>query len=213
MQYRRAQSHAQRGMRHGIVTATVMLPCLSATSWQRNRRFGLSIALVQAPGETGKLMMTHCDGVPRDVPKARQRSQRGFTLIELMIVVVIIGILAALAIPRFMTASVRAKQSEAKLILKQIYNEEHAYRQVYNRYFIPGGAADAANPHAFAPLCVEIMKAARYTFTITTADAGVATFTAQATVGGNGLDEDANPDTWTINELGQLVATSDDATI
>ena len=51
--------------------------------------------------------------------------QKGFTLIELMIVVVIIGILAALAIPRFMTATVKSKQSEAKGILKQMYTMEN----------------------------------------------------------------------------------------
>jgi type II secretion system protein G len=62
------------------------------------------------------------------------RNSKGFTLIELMIVVVIIGILAALAIPRFTQASARAKEKEADGILKQIYTLQETYKANNGKY-------------------------------------------------------------------------------
>ena len=56
-----------------------------------------------------------------------KKIQRGFTLIELMIVVAIIGILAAIAIPNFMRFQARSKQSEAKTNLKGVFTGQRSY--------------------------------------------------------------------------------------
>ncbi len=62
------------------------------------------------------------------------RSRKGFTLIELMIVVAIIGILAAVAIPNFLSMRLKAKTSEAKANLGAIRTCEEAYQVEEDTY-------------------------------------------------------------------------------
>ena len=63
-----------------------------------------------------------------------RRDEKGFTLVELMIVVVIIGILASIAIPKFAGLIGKTKTTEAKQILGQIIQGEKTHYFTHNMY-------------------------------------------------------------------------------
>jgi type IV pilus assembly protein PilE len=71
---------------------------------------------------------------------------RGFTLIELMIVVVIIAILAAIAIPAYGRYAYRARRPDGQQLLLQIANAQERYYATNNQYGTLGnmGYADPA---------------------------------------------------------------------
>jgi prepilin-type N-terminal cleavage/methylation domain-containing protein len=125
-----------------------------------------------------------------------KNGNKGFTILEIMIAVIIVGVLATLAIPRFMNSSIGAKQTEAQGILKQIYTLENGYFQEHAVY------TDDLNR-----LGVELLGNNRYSYSIV---ATPTTFLATANVPSPGLDNDLAPDTWTIDNTGRLICTSDD---
>ncbi len=106
------------------------------------------------------------------------RDIKGLTLIELLIVVVIVGILAGVAVPVYTQYMVRARRSDAKVVLEQVRAAQEMWRAERGSYAINDG-----NGTAVAKLVNTMGVPAspigdyNWDFTVRTATA----FTAQAT--------------------------------
>ena len=77
------------------------------------------------------------------------RRQAGFTIIELMIVVAILGILAAVALVAYRQYTIRAHNAEATSVLADIRLKQEAYRATFHRYahigvWTPDGATPSS---------------------------------------------------------------------
>jgi type IV pilus assembly protein PilE len=69
------------------------------------------------------------------VPRLKSwTSNRGFSLTELMVVLVIVGVLVLLALPKLMPVVTKAKTTEAKLMLKQVYTLEQTFKFEQDKY-------------------------------------------------------------------------------
>ncbi|MCX6110732.1 MAG: prepilin-type N-terminal cleavage/methylation domain-containing protein [Proteobacteria bacterium] len=130
----------------------------------------------------------------------KNAAQKGFSLVELMVVVAIIGVLASLAVPKFQVFQAKAKQSEAKNNLSHIYTLEQTYfgdwdtfTALANLGFVTqGGGRNNTN---------------RYTYT--TPASSAAAFTAQAAATSTNVIAASCglTDTWTITETKTLLNT------
>jgi prepilin-type N-terminal cleavage/methylation domain-containing protein len=96
----------------------------------------------------------------------------GFTLIELLIVVAIIAILAAIAVPNFLEAQTRAKVSRVQSDLRTLATGLEAYRVDHNRY--PTGTDNPALYPAEIGAFLGPLASGYYTFMSRTSGGGVA---------------------------------------
>jgi type IV pilus assembly protein PilE len=129
-----------------------------------------------------------------------RRKMQGVTLIELMIVVVIIAILAAVGYPNYREFAARAKRNEAKAALLQIAtNQERFYLQ--NNTF-----TQDLTVLGFATTPTFTTATGSYVITITAADAGNFTATADYVFGGS---EEAKCNIFQIDGRGVKSSTPD----
>ncbi len=122
--------------------------------------------------------------------------QRGLSLMELMIALVIVAIVAGMAFPRYQKMVARSKQAEAKTILRAIYMGQDLYRTSNQIY--------TANLEA---LDVQIPGDAKYAYSVVLTDNG-ASFQARALAN---IDSDPTIDEWTIDQDNKLVNKINDA--
>jgi general secretion pathway protein G len=78
-------------------------------------------------------------------------SRRGFTLIELMIVIVILGVLAAIATPQFANSSSEARRSSVLTMCRSMSNQLQVYKLEHGDV-LPDLAAASAGGNHFQPL-------------------------------------------------------------
>jgi general secretion pathway protein G len=126
-----------------------------------------------------------------------RKNQKGFTIIELLVVIVIIGILIALTLPNLFSAQARGRDTDRKNDLKNLQAKLETYFNDNDKY--PGTL-----PSTDAKISADDMKGPRNTtYTYTCDDAtNCQSYELSATLE-NGKDKDATNGVYTVRSVNQ----------
>jgi type IV pilus assembly protein PilE len=127
------------------------------------------------------------------------KASRGVTLIELMIVILILGILAAIAVPSYRKYMIRSQRSEAKIALLQLQTAQEKRYLQQNSYTSDVTGSVAGNPPGLG--LSSVTETQKYDVAVTTISADGQTYTATATPK-YGQASDSDCMNFTINERG-----------
>jgi type IV pilus assembly protein PilE len=125
---------------------------------------------------------------------------RGFTLVEVMIVVAIIGILVAVAFPAYNQSVIKSRRSDAKSALLDIAQREERYLSTANQYTTSAPQLGFATGTAL-PMNVMSGSAAFYQLSVAVPTSAPTTFTATATRVGKQVNDTKCGD-YTITNTG-----------
>ncbi len=110
--------------------------------------------------------------------KARRANERGFTLLELLMVVVILAILAAIAVPQYLKVVEKSRISEAISLLGNLRNSEMRYRAEFATYTTTLANLD------FDPSTADVVGTKLFAYSVVAGPGGIGTsFQARATRG------------------------------
>jgi prepilin-type N-terminal cleavage/methylation domain-containing protein len=128
---------------------------------------------LEALGNPGISMWNINNKEAKMLTKLSRNNEKGFTLIELMIVIAIIGILAAIAIPQFTNYKRRAANSASMSDLKNMATAQEVYHTDNNTYTSTvANLSDAGYKGASKNVTVAITGANSTTFSATASHAG-----------------------------------------
>jgi prepilin-type N-terminal cleavage/methylation domain-containing protein len=123
------------------------------------------------------------------------QNTKGFTLIEILVVLVIVGVMAGLAVPTYFRTIEQARTNEAKVNLNIIHTAQKIYKLNNNAYWPPSGTSTSVND-INTNLNIDI-SSDKYNLTVGPSTASNYTATARR-------NKTGSTKTFTINETGVI---------